>query len=204
MASEKELKPSPINGEDKTISGSHDAEKSENGQLPTDVSTDDEVVHQEIGTLPPDHHQPPKSLVVRIWEWKPPPARYDPDKPPKFTLLLNLLFAFVRDNHSAAQHCLTASTCKLTPEPRWQAATFTVANLYYNQAVLYRIAETFNIGFENASTVATLMQAGYASGLLLICPLGDIFPRRPFIVGLMALTATLVSAHRIKNAVPDS
>ena len=74
-----------------------------------------------------------------------------------------------------------------------KASCFTVSNLYYNQPILNRIAETFDVTFESASSVATLMQAGYASGLLLICPLGDILPRRPFILGLVAFTATLVS-----------
>jgi predicted MFS family arabinose efflux permease len=67
-----------------------------------------------------------------------------------------------------------------------------VATLYYNQSILYRIAETFDISFEQASSVATLMQAGYCAGLLLICPLGDMFKRRPFILSLVACTATLV------------
>ena len=73
-----------------------------------------------------------------------------------------------------------------------QAACFTVSNLYYNQAILNKIALTFDVSFEKASSVATLMQAGYATGMLLICPLGDLFPRRPFILALVFFTATLV------------
>ncbi|GKT83899.1 membrane protein (major facilitator superfamily transporter) [Colletotrichum tofieldiae] len=91
--------------------------------------------------------------------------RYDPENPPQFTLALNFMFAV--------------------------AATFTVANLYYNQPVLNRIAETFGVSFERASSVATLMQAGYAAGLLFLCPLGDMVRRRPFILGLIWVTAML-------------
>ncbi|KAK4161530.1 major facilitator superfamily domain-containing protein [Cladorrhinum sp. PSN259] len=104
-----------------------------------------------------------RSKWTKIWHWKPRPARYDPLNPPKFTIYLNMLFGF--------------------------AGCFTVSNLYYNQAILNRIALSFSITFEEASTVATLMQAGYAGGLLLLCPLGDIFPRRPFILALILFTA---------------
>jgi hypothetical protein len=124
-------------------------------------------------------------LVRRIWNWKPRPARYDPEDPPEFTVWLNILFGLVSPSP--------------TPELRYynteqrQSGAFTVATLYYNQAILNRIAETFHVSFEKASSVATLMQAGYATGLLFICPLGDLFRRRPFILALIGFTATLVS-----------
>lgn len=77
-----------------------------------------------------------------------------------------------------------------------EATTFTVANLYYVQPILFKIAGTFDISFERASSIATLSQAGYACGLLLLCPLGDIFRRRLYILALVAFTATLVSEIR--------
>lgn len=109
------------------------------------------------------------AFVIRILTWAPPRCRYDPDKPFKFNLALNLLFGL--------------------------ATTVTVANLYYVQPILFKIAETFDVSFERASTVATLLQAGYATGILLLCPLGDIFRRRPYILFLTLFTATLVRSN---------
>ncbi|KAG7143659.1 putative uncharacterized transporter YgaY like protein [Verticillium longisporum] len=100
----------------------------------------------------------PRGLVIHILTWTPTRLRYNPANPPKFGYSLNFLYAL--------------------------SATITVANLYYNQPVLNRIAETFNVSFERASSVATLMQSGYAAGLLFLCPLGDTLRRRPFIIGL--------------------
>jgi predicted MFS family arabinose efflux permease len=68
-----------------------------------------------------------------------------------------------------------------------------VANLYWNQPVLNKIAESFDVTYERASTVATLMQSGYAGGLLFICPAGDMVRRRPFILIIISATALMVS-----------
>ncbi|KAI6086789.1 MFS general substrate transporter [Hypoxylon rubiginosum] len=103
--------------------------------------------------------------VTRILNWMPQRCRYDPENPPKFTLSMNILLAF--------------------------SGTFTVANLYYAQPILNVLAEEFNVSYERASDVATLSQAGYAVGLLFLCPLADMVPRRPFILFLIWLTATI-------------
>lgn len=94
--------------------------------------------------------------------WMPPRCRYNPESPPKFTFALNLLFAF--------------------------AATFTVANLYYNHPILNKMAVTFNVSYEKVSIVPTLMQAGYATGLLFLNPLGDLFRRRTLVLSLILAT----------------
>lgn len=95
---------------------------------------------------------------------------------------------------------------------RKQTAMFTVANLYYNQPILHVrchnrrhsnatalidrqlqiLAQEFNVDYETSSRIATLTQAGYAGGLLLICPLADIVRRRPMVLLLIFLTANLV------------
>jgi MFS family permease len=67
-----------------------------------------------------------------------------------------------------------------------------VANLYYNHPILNILAAEFNVSDERASLIPTVMQAGYAAGLLFLCPLGDIFRRRAFVLGLVFITATLV------------
>ncbi|KAI0120932.1 major facilitator superfamily transporter [Xylariales sp. AK1849] len=105
------------------------------------------------------------SSALRLLNWKPRRCRYDSEHPPEFTLSMNILLGF--------------------------ASTFTVANLYYPQPILNILAEEFHVSFEHAASVATLSQAGYAVGLLFLCPLGDKIPRRPFVLLLIWLTATV-------------
>ncbi|KAI9051122.1 hypothetical protein LZ554_005225 [Drepanopeziza brunnea f. sp. 'monogermtubi'] len=105
------------------------------------------------------------SKIWRVVSWTPKRCRWDPDSPPKFGLALNLLFAF--------------------------AGTFTVANLYYSHPILNILAAEFNVSNEKAAQVPTLAQAGYAAGLLFICPLGDILRRRAFVLTLVFFTATM-------------
>lgn len=63
------------------------------------------------------------------------------------------------------------------------------------------MAITFDVSFERASLVTTLMQAGYAAGMGCVCPLGDILPRRTFILGLMTFTALIVSLITISTLI---
>ncbi|CAN8095150.1 unnamed protein product [Discula destructiva] len=71
------------------------------------------------------------------------------------------------------------------------SGAFTVANLYYNQPILNILAKEFDVPYETASRIPTVMQAGYAAGLLFLCPLGDSLPRRPFTLSLIFFTATM-------------
>lgn len=71
------------------------------------------------------------------------------------------------------------------------AAGFTVANLYYSYPILDRLARDFDVEYERVAQIPTAMQAGYAAGLLFVCPLGDLVPRRPFVVGLVGGTGCL-------------
>ncbi|KAL4879243.1 major facilitator superfamily domain-containing protein [Aspergillus karnatakaensis] len=106
-----------------------------------------------------------RNRFVKALLWAPPNCRWNPDNPPQFNIFLNILFAF--------------------------AGTFTVANLYYAQPLLDLFADFFNVTQEQASLIPTCSQAGYAAGLLLICPLGDMVRRRPFVLLLTFITATM-------------
>lgn len=64
-----------------------------------------------------------------------------------------------------------------------------VANLYYAQPLLHRVALAFSVGTAAAATVVTCTQAGYAVGLLLVVPLGDLRPRRQLVVAVYAVAA---------------
>ncbi|KZT22826.1 MFS general substrate transporter [Neolentinus lepideus HHB14362 ss-1] len=91
--------------------------------------------------------------------------RHDPKNPPKFGLVLNATFGF--------------------------ASTFVVSNLYYCQPLLIEFSKSFSVSYDRVSNIPTLVQAGYATGLLLISPLGDLVRRRQLILLLVILSTSL-------------
>jgi predicted MFS family arabinose efflux permease len=64
-----------------------------------------------------------------------------------------------------------------------------VANLYYAQPVLHEVAHDFHEGSGPASLIITCTQVGYAAGLLLVVPLGDLVPRRTLVARIFAMVA---------------
>jgi predicted MFS family arabinose efflux permease len=80
------------------------------------------------------------------------------------------------------------------------ACGVSVANLYYAQPVLDDIARSFGTSSGTAGLVVTFAQIGYALGLALLVPLGDLLTRRWLVPAVLLFTAAglLVSA-----AAPD-
>jgi predicted MFS family arabinose efflux permease len=64
-----------------------------------------------------------------------------------------------------------------------------VANIYYGQPLLAAIAHALHVGSGTAALVVTASQIGYAGGLLLVLPLGDLLERRRLVSRLLLLTA---------------
>lgn len=91
--------------------------------------------------------------------WVPPRCRGNP----KFTVWHNILYAF--------------------------AGAFTVANLYYNHPILNILADEFDTSQTGVSRIPTLMQAGYAVGLLFVLPIGDLVPIRRLTLTCIFITA---------------
>jgi hypothetical protein len=125
------------------------------------------VDQRQKGPVPPvnKHNLFQWKKIYSVLTYTPPNCRWDPKHPPQFSMAMNVLFAF--------------------------AAGFTVANLYYNHPILNILARDFGVRYEEVAQIPTVMQAGYATGLLFLCPLGDLVPRRPFVCGLVFFTATM-------------
>jgi len=70
-----------------------------------------------------------------------------------------------------------------------------VANIYYCQPLVILIAQEFHISESYAGRTTYLTQAGYALGLFLLVPLGDMFERRKqiLIITLVAIAALLLA-----------
>lgn len=69
------------------------------------------------------------------------------------------------------------------------ATGLAVASNYYAQPLLETIAHSFDLSVNQAGFIVTAAQLGYAIGLLLLVPLGDIFERRGLIVFMTLLAA---------------
>ncbi|MRH98221.1 MFS transporter [Agrobacterium tumefaciens] len=69
------------------------------------------------------------------------------------------------------------------------AGGIAVGNLYWAQPLLSEIAAALQVSAGTVGLLVTLTQIGYAVGVLLIVPLGDMLQRRALIPGVMACSA---------------
>ncbi|KAJ7198088.1 major facilitator superfamily domain-containing protein [Mycena pura] len=80
------------------------------------------------------------------------------------------------------------------------SSTFTVANLYWSQPLLIQLSQAFDVSYSKISEVPTLLQAGYAVGVVLISPLGDLIRRRQLILFLLLLSTTFTVGLSVTNS----
>ncbi|MCD9088338.1 MFS transporter [Stenotrophomonas sp. SY1] len=78
-----------------------------------------------------------------------------------------------------------------------------VASNYYAQPLLQMLAGVFNVSAGQAGWVVTVAQLAYATGLLLIVPLGDRLERRGLIVGLFVLAAVGLAISATATGLPQ-
>lgn len=90
--------------------------------------------------------------------------------------------------------------------PRGLVATFaiacglTVGNIYYAQPLLATLAHAFGTSEASAALIVTITQVGYAVGLLILVPLGDLVENRRLVVTISAGT---VLALLVASAAPS-
>ena len=59
---------------------------------------------------------------------------------------------------------------------------------YYNQPLIYSIAEALQVNAEQVALTIVIGQLSYAVGLFILVPLGDFFEKRSYICLLMCCT----------------
>lgn len=76
-----------------------------------------------------------------------------------------------------------------------------VASLYYSQPLLHTIAKSFGTGAGTAGLVVTLAQVGFAVGLALFVPLGDLWARRRLVPAVLVATAAALAASAVAPSI---
>ncbi|MFD5564292.1 MFS transporter [Kitasatospora griseola] len=69
----------------------------------------------------------------------------------------------------------------------------TVANLYYAQPLLAKLAEVFHVGTTTAGALVTVTQIGYVLGMLFLVPLGDRVEKRRLVALLLVVTTVAMA-----------
>lgn len=85
----------------------------------------------------------------------------------------------------------------LSPATKWALAVgcaVSVGNLYYLQPLLADVARDFRIPQGEAGLTVTLGQVGYALGMLLVVPLGDVCERKGLVLASLAASCLAVLA----------
>ena len=77
------------------------------------------------------------------------------------------------------------------------ASGASVATIYYNQPLLLEMSHTFHASSTQVGSVAVATQVGYAIGILLFVPMGDVAERRGLIVKLFAAVSIALLAAGI-------
>jgi predicted MFS family arabinose efflux permease len=73
------------------------------------------------------------------------------------------------------------------------ACGLAVANIYYAQPLLNLLAGSFRTSEGAVTVVVTVTQIGYAAGLFLLLPLGDLFENRKLTAVMLAVTAAALA-----------
>jgi predicted MFS family arabinose efflux permease len=74
------------------------------------------------------------------------------------------------------------------------------ANLYYAQPLLHAISASLHVRASTAALLVTASQIGYAAGLLLLVPIGDLVDRRRLVVPMLLVCAAALVVSAVAGS----
>lgn len=82
------------------------------------------------------------------------------------------------------------------------AAGLSVGNLYYAQPLLGELSADFHVSEAHTGLIVTVTQLGYAVGLVLLVPLGDLFENRRLLTVMMGFTGVALLGAAMSPGMP--